>query len=58
MLACVVENRMIVNVIEIPNGEDPALFGTHNLPEGKWIGDLFSEPTATEILDVLLGVSE
>lgn len=47
---------MIVNVIEIPNGEDPSLFGAHTLPEGKWIGDLFSEPTATEILDVLLGV--
>lgn len=39
MDACIVENNIIVNVVVLPEGADPAAFGCKPLPPGKWIGD-------------------
>ena len=39
MDACMVENNIIVNVVVLPDGADPADFGCKPLPPGKWIGD-------------------
>ena len=39
MDACIVESNIIVNVVVLPDGEDPAVFGCKPLPPGKWIGD-------------------
>ena len=39
MDACIVENNIIVNVVVLPDGADPAAFGCKPLPYGKWIGD-------------------
>ena len=43
MNACVVENNIIVNVIVIPDGGDPAEYGGLILPAGKWIGDKYDD---------------
>ena len=39
MDACIVENNIIVNVVVLPDGADPAAFGCKLLPPCKWIGD-------------------
>lgn len=39
MDACIVENNIIVNVVVLPDGADPAAFGCKPLAPGKWIGD-------------------
>ena len=39
MDACIVESNIIVNVVVLPDGADPAAFGCKPLPPGKWIGD-------------------
>lgn len=57
MNVCIVENNIIVNVIVIPEGDDPAAYGGVVLPEGKWLGDTFddseTEPTTEERLTAL-----
>ena len=39
MDACIVESNIIVNVVVLPKGADPAAFDCKPLPPGKWIGD-------------------
>lgn len=54
----VVENNVITNVIvaDAPDG-----ITTYPIPGGKWIGDTYretTEPTDTDVLNILLGVDE
>lgn len=47
MEIAIVENGVIVNVIVVPEGADPARFGGIPLPEGLWIGDALPDPEST-----------
>lgn len=48
MNCAIVENNIIVNVIVIPTGDDPAAWGGKELPPGKWIGDLYNSESDLE----------
>lgn len=48
MDACIVENNIIVNVVVLPDGADPAAFGCKPLPPGKWIGDEYDSAASQE----------
>ena len=54
MDACIVENNIIVNVVVLPDGADPAAFGCKPFPPGKWIGDEYdSAATQTQRIAAL-----
>lgn len=46
MLACMVKNNIITNVLEVTEGADLALLKLRLLPEGKWIGDTYHDETS------------
>lgn len=48
MDVCIVENNIIVNVVVLPDGADPAAFGCKPLPHGKWIGDEYDSAASQE----------
>lgn len=48
MNCAIVENNIIVNVIVIPEGDSPAVWGGKELPPGKWIGDQYNSEAALE----------
>lgn len=48
MDACIVESNIIVNVVVLPDGADPAAFGCKPLPPGKWIGDEYDSAASQE----------
>ena len=48
MHCAIVENNIIVNVVVIPEGDDPALWGGKELPPGKWIGDRYNSEADLE----------
>ena len=48
MDACIVENNIIVNVVGLPEGADPAACGCKPLPPGKWIGDEYDSAASQE----------
>lgn len=48
MDACIVESNIIVNVVVLPEGADPAAFGCKPLPHGKWIGDEYDSAASQE----------
>lgn len=45
MRAAIVSDNIITNIIVLPDGADPAEYGALPLPEGKWIGDQYAEPS-------------
>lgn len=45
MRAAIVSDNIITNIIVLPDGADPAAHGALSLPEGKWIGDQYAEPS-------------
>ena len=45
MRAAIVSDNIITNIIVLPDGADPAEYGTLPLPEGKWIGDQYADPS-------------
>lgn len=45
MRAAIVSDNIITNIIVLPDGADPAAHGAMSLPEGKWIGDQYTEPS-------------
>lgn len=48
MNCAMVESNIIVNVIVIPAGDDPAAWGGKELPPGKWIGDKYNSEADLE----------
>lgn len=45
MRAAIVSDNIITNIIVLPDGADPAAHGAMPLPEGKWIGDQYDDPS-------------
>ena len=48
MNCAIVESNIIVNVIVIPAGDDPAGWGGRELPPGQWIGDKYNSEADLE----------
>ena len=51
MRAAIVSDNIITNIIVLQDGADPAAHGALQLPEGKWIGDQYTEPSTPPTLD-------
>lgn len=51
MLACIVKNNVITNVVEVPSDANLRMLGVLPLPEGTWIGDTYSDVKGADVWD-------
>ena len=58
MRAAIVSDNIITNIIVLPDGADPAAHGALQLPEGKWIGDQYAEPSTQPTVDEQIAALE